>query len=482
MNDGSLSIQVGPGSSSPGNVQNAKLNAFAVYSTSGPPPSPPQSIAIGTAAIGTILNDDSSGGTASARLMITPGTGLNASTFAQPAYELTNTGTTAIRTLNIDLHNSLIAGTVFDPFGTFGDTTALDFTPYGSVPVSATWTYGPNPVTEGGYKTLAVTFGGAGLAAGQTFAFRLDADPASIEGPSPGPNESGSISGFEHIGALVTVGLVDGGVDRRRGVHPGQCRRRHGNARLEPAGGAGAVDVDRRRHAAGDRHGWRHPQGQPARPQCRAREAPATTSWSRSPARPARPCAWPSPRSAASAWTSRWAATKATRSCRIRLRRRDDGRRRHGKRGSCPAGGNADRQPGQRFGLRTLRRDGAVVDPATGAAISQVSSTLVVKDAANSFTSDAASDTFIFQQGFATTDIFQFSATGANHDLIGLDQDLFPGMTIQQFLNSNAVQAGAGAGDVDIVPASGAEIHLHDSSGQLTVELLRSHPQDFFFV
>jgi hypothetical protein len=124
----------------------------------------------------------------------------------------------------------------------------------------------------------------------------------------------------------------------------------------------------------------------------------------------------------------------------------------------------------------------AAIDPATGAATSQVSNTLVVKDAPNSFTSDAASDTFVFQQGFAATDIFQFAATGANHDLIGLDQDLFPGMTIQQFLNSNAVQAGAGAGDVDIAPASGAEIHLHDSSGQLTVELLRSHPENFFFV
>ena len=124
----------------------------------------------------------------------------------------------------------------------------------------------------------------------------------------------------------------------------------------------------------------------------------------------------------------------------------------------------------------------AVVDPATGAATSQVSNTLVVKDAPNSFTSDAASDTFVFQQGFAATDIFQFSATGANHDLIGLDQDLFPGMTIQQFLNSNAVQASAGAGDVNIVPASGAQIHLHDSSGQLTVDLLRAHPEDFFFV
>ena len=55
-------------------------------------------------------------------------------------------------------------------------------------------------------------------------------------------------------------------------------------------------------------------------------------------------------------------------------------------------------------------------------------------------------------------------------------------MTIQQVLNSNALQAGAGAGDVDIVPASGGEIHLHDSSGQLTVDLLRANPEDFFFV
>jgi hypothetical protein len=124
----------------------------------------------------------------------------------------------------------------------------------------------------------------------------------------------------------------------------------------------------------------------------------------------------------------------------------------------------------------------AVIDPATGAATSQVSSTLVVKDAPNSFTSDAASDTFIFREGFATTDVFQFAVSGANHDFIGLDQDLFPGMTVAQFLASDAVQPGTGAGDVDIVPASGGQIHLHDSSGQLTVALLRSHPEDFFFV
>ena len=41
VSDGSLSIQVGPGSSSPGNVENAKLNAFAVYSTAAPRAPPP---------------------------------------------------------------------------------------------------------------------------------------------------------------------------------------------------------------------------------------------------------------------------------------------------------------------------------------------------------------------------------------------------------------------------------------------------------
>jgi len=38
VSDGSLSIQVGPGSSAPGNVDNAKLNAFAVYAAGSTPP------------------------------------------------------------------------------------------------------------------------------------------------------------------------------------------------------------------------------------------------------------------------------------------------------------------------------------------------------------------------------------------------------------------------------------------------------------
>src|SRR5262249_27993500 len=105
------------------------------------------------AASGTIVNDDSAAG-GSAKMLITPGGALNASTYDSPSYVLTNTGTTLITSFTIDLHNSLIAGNVFDPFGTFGDTTALDFTPAASNPVTATHVFGPAMVTEGGYKTL----------------------------------------------------------------------------------------------------------------------------------------------------------------------------------------------------------------------------------------------------------------------------------------------------------------------------------------
>src|SRR4029077_11548875 len=113
------------------------------------------------AATGTIVNDDGAT-SASAKLQITPGGAVNASTYNEPSYILTNTGTAAITTFTIDLHNSLIASNVFDPFGTFGDTTALDFTPYGANPIGATAVFGPTVVTEGGYKSLTVHLDGAG--------------------------------------------------------------------------------------------------------------------------------------------------------------------------------------------------------------------------------------------------------------------------------------------------------------------------------
>ena len=77
VSDGSLSIQVGPGSSSPGNVENAKLNAFAVYSTAAPP-SPTLSIAAANAS----LNEGNSGSTAFTFTVSRTGSTAGASTAA----------------------------------------------------------------------------------------------------------------------------------------------------------------------------------------------------------------------------------------------------------------------------------------------------------------------------------------------------------------------------------------------------------------
>ena len=370
---------------------------------------------------------------------------------------------------------------MFDPFGTFGDTTALDLTPY-AAPVGATWSYGPNPVTEGGYKTLTVTFDGAGLAAGQTFAFRLDADPASIEGPSPGPNESGSISGFEHLGALVSVGLVDGSSVGGEVFSQGSA----GGGMATLASSLSAAPVLSMSTVGGT------PLVTDAVGGILKVNLPGLNDLAGTPGNDVVVSV-----TGTAGQTVRLAVSEiggvgmdiplgshegntvlqnptfidvtigagGTASVALALP------------AETPTSSLASGSVSGRFAVTA-----AAIDPATGAATSQVSSTLVVKDAANSFTSEAASDTFIFQQGFAATDIFQFAAAGGNHDLIGLDQDLFPGMTIQQVLDSNALRPGVGAGDVDIVPDSGNQIHLHDSSGQLTVDLLRANPQDFFFV
>ena len=84
VNDGSLSIQVGPGSSSPGNVENAKINAFAVYTTSVPT-SPSLSIAAANAS----LDEGNSGSTAFTFTVTRTGSTTGAST---ASYAVTGSG------------------------------------------------------------------------------------------------------------------------------------------------------------------------------------------------------------------------------------------------------------------------------------------------------------------------------------------------------------------------------------------------------
>ncbi|MBX3503219.1 MAG: hypothetical protein KF889_27565 [Alphaproteobacteria bacterium] len=577
VSDGSLSIQVGPGSDAPGNVENAKLNGFAIFSLGAAPTLPTLSIAAASAskpegnsgstaftftvsragdtsgtssaiytvsgngatasdftggvlpsgtisfaagetsktltinvagdttvepdegftvtlsqpagatiatasASGTILNDDGvTPPAALAKLLITPGTDVNASTFNIPSYELTNTGNSAITTFSIDLHNSLIAGNVFDPFGTFGDTTALDLTPYGNTSISASWSYGPTPVTEGGYKTLTVTFDGSGLAPGQTFSFRLDADPASIEGPAPGPNEAGSISGFEHVGAALTIGLAGGA------THTAEVF-------VDGSAGGGVATVLQQLSAA------------PVLAIAGLDDIPLVTAEVGGILKSNLPGLNDL---AGSPGDDILVLVQGGAGQTIRLSLAEIG----GVGQDIPLGsheGNTVLQDPLFFDV-TLDASGsatvalalpaetplaglasgsvsglfaltaAAIDPLSGNAISLVSSTLVVKDAPNSFVSESGSDTFRFHLGFATTDIFSFDATGTQHDVIGLEQELFPGMTVEQFLASGAVTDGPNAGDVNITAPGGELIRLHDETGTLTASLLQGQPQDFFF-
>ncbi|MDM0110319.1 malectin domain-containing carbohydrate-binding protein, partial [Variovorax sp. J22R24] len=79
VNDGSLSIQVGPGSSSPGNVENAKLNAFAVYTPGATlPPSPTLALSAANAS----QNEGNSGSTAFTFTVTRTGSTTGASTIS----------------------------------------------------------------------------------------------------------------------------------------------------------------------------------------------------------------------------------------------------------------------------------------------------------------------------------------------------------------------------------------------------------------
>ena len=81
VTDGSLSIQVGPGSDSPGNVQNAKLNAFSVFNEGGASTSTSASLAI--AATGASKAEGDTGSTPFTFTVTRSGntTGLSSATY-----------------------------------------------------------------------------------------------------------------------------------------------------------------------------------------------------------------------------------------------------------------------------------------------------------------------------------------------------------------------------------------------------------------
>ena len=154
-------------------------------------------------------------GAGAALVEITPSGGLGASTFGDDSFQITNTsvGGIMIDSVEIDLGTAVLPDMVFDPTGAGGDATAGCFTPNsGDVLVGLVAPTDPcvDPFSvprNGGFDVLTVDF--TNFAAGESFTFTTDVDPNSIQGV-PGAGNAGSVSGFELVGASVTVTFSDG--------------------------------------------------------------------------------------------------------------------------------------------------------------------------------------------------------------------------------------------------------------------------------
>ncbi|MEL7428189.1 MAG: hypothetical protein AAFN81_34775, partial [Bacteroidota bacterium] len=144
--------------------------------------------------------------------------GINGSTFGNGSFNVTNTSTNGatITNVTIDLAGQrgvILPEVVLDPNGTAGDSTAKDVTFSAGQTESGYTGHTFDGAYEGGFYVLDMNFGtgSGGFQPGEAIAFGLDIDPISIkDGSSPGPNQSGSVSGLELTGATVTVTFSTG--------------------------------------------------------------------------------------------------------------------------------------------------------------------------------------------------------------------------------------------------------------------------------
>ncbi len=147
---------------------------------------------------------------------ILPGGGLNASTYGgNSSFQITNqsTGNLQVTGVSFDLSTGILPDMVFDPTGSGGDATAQCFTAGGSA--AAVGLVAPaNPCVSpfsgarnGGFDILSTTF--TDFNPGETFTFAVDLDPNSIQGVA-GAGNAGAVSGYELVGATLTVTFNDG--------------------------------------------------------------------------------------------------------------------------------------------------------------------------------------------------------------------------------------------------------------------------------
>ena len=163
----------------------------------------------------------------SAELAVNAGGGLNSSTFGNNSFVLSNTGTADITNITIDASTTFMPDVVFDPVGTAGDNGAKCLTTgsAGNTAAAVGLTVPGNGGSDvadcesvfqqphngvdnqEGYDILSIDF--TDFNPGESYAWGVDMDPTSIKGDLS-TGDAGSISGFECIGAMVTITFSDG--------------------------------------------------------------------------------------------------------------------------------------------------------------------------------------------------------------------------------------------------------------------------------
>ncbi|SFR48966.1 Galactose oxidase, central domain [Robiginitalea myxolifaciens] len=148
---------------------------------------------------------------------ITPDGDLGASTYSNNSFQITNTATGGLQITNvtIDLSTGILPDMVFDPVGAGGDATASCLTAnLGSVATGFTVPTDPcvDPFSQprnGGFDIISLDF--TEFDPGEEFQFTVDVDPNSIQGVA-GAGAAGAVSGYELIGATITITYSDSSV------------------------------------------------------------------------------------------------------------------------------------------------------------------------------------------------------------------------------------------------------------------------------
>jgi hypothetical protein len=143
-------------------------------------------------------------------------TDLGSSTFGgNSSFQITNQSTENLQVTGVsfDLSTAILPDMVFDPTGTGGDATAQCFTA-GNTAADVGLVVPTDPCVSpfsgarnGGFDILTTSF--TDFDPGETFTFAVDIDPNSIQGVS-GAGNAGAVSGYELIGATLTITFSDG--------------------------------------------------------------------------------------------------------------------------------------------------------------------------------------------------------------------------------------------------------------------------------